>query len=117
MKRFAVLSLLLFAAAAAGPIGSPAFAQARSSWDGTWAGGWNGKTGAQFIFAGDDAIGVYWRDEYVVDAQGSVSPDGATATIIWPLGEAVLIRTGPASARATVREPGRQAASFAVKKD
>jgi hypothetical protein len=46
-----------------------------------------------------------------------VSTDGATATITWRLGEAVLIRTGPASARATVREPGRQAASFAVKKD
>jgi hypothetical protein len=46
-----------------------------------------------------------------------VSPDGATATIKWRLGEAVLTRTGPASARATVREPGRPAASFAVKED
>ena len=116
MKRLAVLSLLLLAAAA-GPIGSPAFAQGRQSWDGAWAGGWSGETGAQFIFAGDDVIGVYWRDEYIDDAQGSVSPDGATATITWPLGEAVLTRTGPASARVTVREPGRPAASFAVKKD
>jgi hypothetical protein len=115
MKRFAVLSLRLLAAA--GPIGSPAFAQARQSWDGTWAGGWSGGTGAQFIFAGDDVIGVYWRDEYIDDAQGSVSPDGATATLTWRLGEAVLTRTGSASARATVREPGRPAASFALKKD
>jgi hypothetical protein len=116
MKRLAVLSLLLLAAAA-GPIGSPAFAQGRQSWDGAWAGGWSGETGAQFIFAGDDVIGVYWRDDYVDDAKVSVSPDGATATITWPLGEAVLTRTGPASARVTVREPGRPAASFAVKKD
>ncbi len=118
MKRLAVLSLLLLgAAASAGPIGSPAFAQGRQSWNGTWAGGWSGGTGAQIVFAGDEFIGIYWRDDYIEDAKGSASPDGATATVQWPRGEAVLTREGPTSARVTVRERGRPAASFELKRD
>jgi hypothetical protein len=118
MKRLAVLSLLLLgAAASAGPIGPAAFAQGRQSWNGTWAGGWSGGTGAQIVFASDEFIGIYWRDDYVEDAKGSVSPDGATARIKWPRGEAVLTREGPTSARVTGREPGRPAASFELKKD
>ncbi len=118
MKRLVVISLLLLGAAgSSGPIGSPAFAQVRQSWDGTWAGGWSDKSGAQIIFAGDEFIGIYWRDDYIEDAKGAVSPNGATATIKWSRGEAVLTREGPTSARATVREQGRPAVSFALKKD
>ncbi|MGD1036855.1 MAG: hypothetical protein ABR878_06585 [Roseiarcus sp.] len=118
MKRLAAITLLLLGAAPwSGPIGSPAFAQGRQSWDGTWAGGWSGATGAQIIFAGDDFLGIYWRDDYISDATGAVSRDGATATIKWSRGEAVLTREGPTSARATVREQGRPAVSFALKKD
>jgi hypothetical protein len=118
MKRLALISLLLLGAVASSAlIGSPAFAQARQSWDGTWAGGWTGQSGAQIIFAGDEFIGIYWRDDYIGDAKGAVSPNGATATIKWSRGEAVLTREGPTSARVTVREAGRPAVSFALKKD
>lgn len=118
MKRLVALSLLLLGAAApAAPIGSSAFAQSRQSWDGTWAGGWTGGSGAQIIFAGDEVIGVYWRDDYIEDAKASVPPDGATATIRWSRGEAVLTREGPTSARVTVSERGRPAVSFELKRD
>ncbi len=118
MKRFALISLLLLGAADGfAPLGSPALAQERQSWDGTWAGGWTDKSGAQIIFAGDEVIGFYWRDDYIEDAKGAISPNGATATIKWPRGEAVLTRESPTSARATVREQGRSAVSFALKKD
>ncbi len=74
MKRLVVISLLfLGAAGSSAPIGAPAFAQARQSWDGTWAGGWSDKSGAQIIFAGDEFIGIYWRDDYIGDAKGAVS--------------------------------------------
>ena len=82
MKRLAVILLLLLGAISSpGSIGSPAFAQAQRSWNGTWAGGWSEGTGAQIVFAGDEFIAIYWRDDYVSDATGAVSPDGATATI------------------------------------
>jgi hypothetical protein len=118
MNRLALMSLLLLGAVSApGSIDSPAFAQARQTWNGTWAGGWSRGTGAQIVFAGDDFIAIYWRDDYIADATGAVSPDGATATIAWPRGKAVLTRDGPTSARVTVSEQGRPAASFALKKD
>lgn len=118
MKRFVLMApLLLGVAAPCAPIGAPAFAQARQSWDGTWAGGWTSQSGAQIIFAGDEFIGIYWRGDYIDDAKGALSPEGATATIKWSRGEAVLTREGPTSARVTVREAGRPAVSFALKKD
>ncbi len=118
MKRLAVILLLLLGAISSpGSIGSPAFAQAQRSWNGTWAGGWSEGTGAQIVFAGDEFIAIYWRDDYVSDATGAVSPDGATATIRWSRGEAVLTRDGATSTRVTVRERGRPAVSFALKKD
>jgi hypothetical protein len=118
MKPLVVISLLFLGAAASSSlIGSPAFAQARQSWDGTWAGGRSDKSGAQIIFAGDEFIGIYWRDDYIGDAKGAVSRDGAAAAIKWSRGEAVLTREGPTSARVTVREGGHPAVSFALKKD
>jgi len=118
MKRLAVISLLLLlAVAAVAPIGSPAFAQGRQTWNGTWAGGWNAGTGTQITFAGDDFISIYWGDDYVSDATGVVSPDGATATIHWSGCEALLTREGPTSARVTVRARGHSPVSFPLKKD
>ncbi|MGD0642101.1 MAG: hypothetical protein ABSC22_15240 [Roseiarcus sp.] len=118
MKRLAVILLLALGAARfAAPIDSPAFAQSRQSWDGTWAGGWTVGTGTQITFVGDHFISIYWGDDYVEDATGSVSPDGAKATIKWSRGEAVLTRDGPTSVRVTVSEQGRPPVSFALKKD
>jgi hypothetical protein len=108
MKRIAVASLFLLVASSA---------SGQQSWDGTWAGGWTDKSGAQIIFAGDSLIGFYWRDDYVEDAKGDVAKGGATATIKWSRGEAVLTREGPTSARAAVREQGRQPVTFELKKD
>ena len=108
---------LLGAALLAAPIGSSAFAQSRLSWNGTWAGGWSEGTGAQIIFADNVLVGFYWGDDYLEDAEGSVSPDGATARIRWPRGEAVLTREGDARARATVSERGRSAVTFELKRD
>jgi len=36
-----------------------------STWSGTWIGNWEGGSGIQIIFSGDELIGVYWNDDYL----------------------------------------------------
>lgn len=118
MKRLALISpLVLGAVDGFAPTGSPAPAQEGRSWNGTRAGGWTDKSGAQFIFAGVEVIGFYRRDDYIEGAKGAVSTNGATVTIKWPRGKAVLTRESPTSPRATVREQGGPAVSFALTRD
>jgi hypothetical protein len=53
--KFAVAGLICLGLTAA------AHAQQSLSWNGEWAGNWQGGNGAQLIFAGNELIGVYWR--------------------------------------------------------
>jgi hypothetical protein len=95
---------------------APAMAQS-SSWNGTWAGNWAHGDGAQIIFAGDEAIGIYWRGDYLGDTHAALSRGGAVVTISWESGQAVLTRDGPTTAHVVIHEKGRADASFALKKD
>ncbi len=93
-------------------------ALAASDWNGTWAGNWQGGDGIQLIMAGNDAIGIYLHGDYLSDElNAKVSTDGKTLTINWAHGNAVLTRDGDEAAHITIREPGKPAASFSVKRD
>jgi hypothetical protein len=97
--------------------GSFANAQQSLSWDGEWAGNWQGGNGAQIIFAGDELIGVYWRGDYISQTHAVLTRGGAAVAIDWPLGGAVLTRNGPTTAHIVVHENGRPETSFALTKD
>ena len=92
------------------------FAQ-QTSWNGTWAGYWETGHGAQIIFAGNDFIGIYWHDDYIENAEGSLSVDGATVTITWPGAHALLTRDGADGAHIVIRETGRPDVSFPLTRD
>ena len=117
MKFFAAgLVCLGLSAGLAFPAAS-AHAQQPSSWNGEWAGNWQGGNGAQLIFAGNELIGVYWRGDYLSQTHAALSHGGATVAIDWVSGGAVLTREGPTSAHIVVHESGRPDASFVVTKD
>ncbi|HEX3064384.1 MAG TPA: hypothetical protein VHQ39_02830 [Dongiaceae bacterium] len=92
------------------------FAQ-QSDWNGTWAGYWETGHGAQIIFAGNDLIGIYWHDDYIENAEGSVSADGGSVTITWPGAHALLTRDGAQGAKIVIRETGRPDVSFPLTRD
>lgn len=89
----------------------------QTNWNGTWAGYWETGHGAQIIFAGNDLIGIFWHDDYVENAQGSVSADGSTVTITWPGARALLTRDGADGAHIVIRETGRPDTSFPLTRD
>ena len=94
----------------------PAFAA--RDWNGTWVGNWQKGNGIQLIMAGDEAIGIYWKGDYLPDELHSkVSADGKTLTVTWDHGSAVLNRTGEETADIVIHEPGHPDAAFAVKLD
>ncbi len=107
---FAAIPLFLFLA------GGGAGAQ-QSDWNGTWVGNWQTGHGIQIIFAGNDLIGVYWEDDYVQDAQGSLADGGASVIITWAGVRAVLSRDGPEAAHIVIRETGRPDTAFPVTLD
>lgn len=95
---------------------APAVFAQQTNWNGTWAGYWETGHGAQIIFAGDDFIGIYWHDDYIGNAEGSVSADG-TVTITWPGAHALLTRDGADGAHIVIRETGRPDVSFPLTRD
>ena len=115
MKRIA--SILACFALGAGLCGAPTALAQSSSWNGTWVGHWAQGDGVQIVFAGDEAISVYWRGDYLEETHGAISSGGAVATIAWPSGKAVLTREGTAKAHVVIHETGRADVSFALKKD
>ena len=89
----------------------------QTDWNGTWVGNWQTGHGIQIIFAGNDLIGVFWEDDYVQDAQGSLGDGGASVTITWAGVRAVLSRDGPEAAHIVIRETGRPDTTFPVTRD
>ncbi len=73
------------------------------SWDGTWVGGFDTPNGAQIIVAGDEAVGLYWHDNYVLGLASSMAGDGSL-TLAWDSGSATLTRTGEKTADAVFGE-------------
>jgi hypothetical protein len=99
------------------PAAQPTLDSKSSTWNGTWIGNWEGGHGTQIVFAGDTLICVYWHDDYLPDVQSEASADGATVTITWPSGRAVLTRDGETTGHIVISEQGKPEASFDVKRD
>ncbi len=77
-------------------------------WDGTWAGGFDTPDGAQVMIAGDEAVGLYWNDNYVLGLSSSVGSDGSL-TLKWDSGSATLKRTGDRTADGVFEAKGKPA--------
>jgi len=94
-------------------------ALAASSWDGTWAGGWDNGDGIQIIIAGDKVIGVYRGGDYPEILSSAVSPEGRMLTFSWVGGDAFLQRASDHDREAAIslREQGRPVRSFTVKRE
>ena len=103
VRRFLVAAGLVLAAC-----GALAAESWDGSWDGTWAGGFDSPNGAQVIVAGDEAVGLYRHDNYVLGLSSSVAGDGAL-TLKWESGSAMLKRTGERTADAVFEEKGSSA--------
>ena len=89
----------------------------QADWNGTWVGNWETGHGTQIIFAGNDFIGIYWNDDYVENAEASVSTDGKTVTITWPGARALLTRDSVNAVHMVIRETGRPDVSFLLTRD
>jgi len=105
------LPLLLLAVAVAGG------AHAAQSWDGTWAGGWEGGDGVQIIIAGDKVIGVGRGMEYPDLLGSQVSADGGMLSFAWVGGDGMLERTGDRDATFALRERGKPPRKFPVHRE
>lgn len=105
MKAIAFFAAMLFA--------TSAFAD----WNGTWIGNWQAGQGTQIVFAGDTFTMMYWNDDYLPDATGTVSKDGKTATIHWTGGSALITHDGPKAAHIVIHEKSKPDAAFALKPD
>jgi hypothetical protein len=106
-----VLPLLLIGLAVATGAG------AAQSWDGTWAGGWEAGDGVQIIIAGGKVIGVGRGMEYPELLGSQVSADGSMLSVAWIGGDGMLVRTGDRDAAFTLREHGKPARKFTVKRE
>lgn len=112
--RMAALALMGATVLAMAAIASAASAR---SWNGTWAGNWDQGQGTQIVFAGETFISIYWDGDYVSDAEGTASKDGASVTITWTGAKAVLTRDGDTTAHVVIQEKGKPDVTFSVKKD
>jgi hypothetical protein len=92
-------------------------ALAAPSWDGTWTGGWEKGNGVQIIVAGDKVTGVYRDGDYPEILSSEVSPEGGMLVLWWVGGDALLRRIGDREAGISLRERGRPARAFTVKRE
>jgi hypothetical protein len=86
-----------------------------SSWNGTWAGGWDRGTGVQLVFAGDQLVAFYWRDDYQNVRRTSAGK--GSKRFAWDNGEGTLIRSTEDTAQLVLQEPGRPALSILLKRE
>lgn len=93
----------------------PAFA-ADASWNGTWAGKWKTGEVAQLIFAGNTFVGFFWNGEYT-DANGTVSNDAKTVSIVWSGGDAVVTRDSDDAAHIVIDEIGQRNVTVSLKRE
>jgi len=92
-------------------------ANAAQSWDGTWAGGWENGDGIQIIITSDKVIGVGRGMDYPEVLRSDVSAEGSMLSFWWVGGDAFLQRTGEREATISLRERGRPARAFTVKRE
>ncbi len=85
-----------------------------STWNGTWVGNWEAGRGTQIVFAGEVLICMYWGDDYLPEVRAAVADGGATVTLTWPSGQAVLTRNGERSGHIVIRENGKAEVAFDV---
>ncbi len=81
---------------------------AAENWDGTWVGGFDTPNGAQVIVAGNEAVGLFWRNDYVSGVSSLVEADGSL-TLKWNSGAATLKRTGERTADGIFEDRGKPA--------
>ena len=74
-------------------------------WNGTWVGGWDRGVGVQLVFAGDQLVAFYWRDDYKYVRHASAGR--GDKRFAWDGGEATLTRTTEGGAQLLVREQGK----------
>lgn len=96
--------------------GSAALAQTeRVGWNGTWVGGWDRGAGVQLVFAGDQFVAFYWRDDYK-DVRHASAGKGSKR-FAWDGGEATVTRTPDGNALLVVQERGRPELSIPLKRE
>jgi hypothetical protein len=60
------------------------------------------------IVAGNEAIGLFWRNDYVSGVSSSLEADGSL-TLRWSSGNATLTRTGERTAAGIFEDRGKAA--------
>jgi hypothetical protein len=81
-------------------------------WHGTWVGGWDRGAGVQLVFAGDQLVAFYWRDDYK-DLRHASAGRGDKRFAC----EATLSRTPDGNAVLAIREKGRPELSVHLKRE
>ena len=94
---------------------APAWAAGEPNWNGTWVGSWK-KEPAQLVFANNTFISLFWDGDYT-DANGTVSPDAKTVTVIWSGGNAVVTRDGDDTAHIAINDIGKQNITVSLKRE
>ena len=85
----------------------------RVGWNGTWVGGWDRGVGVQLVFAGDQLVAFYWRDDYK-DVRHASAGRG-DKRFAWDGGEATVKRTPDENAVLVVREKAKPELSIPLK--
>jgi hypothetical protein len=98
-------------------VGAVGVALAAPSWDGTWAGGWEGGDGVQIIVAGNKVVGVFRGGDYPDVQRSEVSADGRTLSFAWAGGDGLLLRTSDREAAFTLHERGKSERKFVVHRE
>ena len=84
-------------------------------WNGTWVGGWDRGVGVQLVFAGDQLVAFYWRDDYK-DVRHASAGRGSKR-FAWDQGEATLTRTTEDRAELVIRERGKPELSIPLNRE
>ena len=81
-------------------------------WNGTWVGGWDRGAGVQLVFAGDQLVAFYWRDDYKHASAGR-----GDKRFAWDGGEARVTRSADGMAQLVIREKGKPELSIPLKRE
>jgi hypothetical protein len=96
--------------------GTAALAQTGAvGWNGTWVGGWDRGAGVQLVFAGDQLVAFYWRDDYK-DVRHASAGRG-DKRFAWDGGEATVKRAPDGNAVLAIREQGKPELSITLKRE
>jgi hypothetical protein len=112
MKRqlgVALLALGLLLGSACGTLAA--------SWDGIWAGGLDNDKAIQISIVGDKVVGVVRDGDFPEVLSSAASSEGSMLCVWWVGGDGFLQRIGDREATISLRERGRPARSFTVKRE